>query len=101
MDIPAVKKWIKTALLAVVGGGIAGAVTAAFDPQRYNIRHDLGSGKLWIYFFEGAGVTFGALLLKSPLGQQVMGAYKDSQAQTAQSRAELQAAKSQLRSGPP
>jgi hypothetical protein len=79
------KKWLKTTLMAVVGGGVAAAVTAAFDPQKYNIAHDLGSGKLWLYFFEGAGVTFIALLMKSPLGQQVMTAYKDSQASVQQS----------------
>jgi hypothetical protein len=83
------KKWLKTTGMAVVGGGIASTLTAMFDPQKYNIVHDFGSGKLWVYFFEGAGVTFLALLVKSPLGQQVITAYEDSQKSVEQAKAEL------------
>lgn len=97
MDVPAVKKWLKTAVLAAVGGGVAAAVTAAFDPQKWSITHDLGSGKLWLYFFEGASVTFGALLLKSPLGQQVIGSYQQSQKQVAEDRAALDKVKADLK----
>jgi hypothetical protein len=97
MDNEAALKWLKTALLAAAGGGIAAAVTAAFDPQKYNIAHDLGSGKMWIYFFQGFAVTFGALLLKSPLGQKVMTTYKDSQAQLKESQASIEATKAELK----
>ena len=96
---PEVKKWVKTALLAAIGGGIAASVTAAFDPKKYDIAHDLGSGKLLIYFLQGFAVTFGALLLKSPLGQKAMSAYKDSQTTLADSEQHVAAAKAQLKPG--
>jgi hypothetical protein len=89
------KSWLKTALMAAGGGGIAGAVAAAFDPKKYDIRHDIGSGKLWIFFFQGFGLTFLALLVKSPFGQQMIGAYKDSQSQLEQSRKEIERLKAQ------
>lgn len=97
MDRQELKKWLKTTAMATVGGGIGAAVTAAFDPNKYNIRHDIGSGKLWIYFFEGFGVTLAALLIKSPLGQQVMGAYRDSQTQLAANKADVEAARKQFK----
>jgi len=97
MEKQAVIKWAKTTGIAAVGGGIAGALTAAVDPSKYHFPHDLGSGKLFVYFFEGFGLTFGGMLLKSPLGQQVMGAYKDSQQQLQASKADLAAAKTELK----
>ena len=37
----------------------------------------------------GMGLTFGGMLLKSPLGQQAMSTFKDSQQQLQQSQADL------------
>jgi hypothetical protein len=90
-------KWVKTALLAALGGGIAAAVAVLFDPAKFDIAHDIGSGKLWTFFLQGAGVTFGALLLKSPLGTQVVGAYKHAQAGLAENQATVAQAKEKLK----
>lgn len=90
-------KWLKTTLIAVIGGGLAAALAAAFDPQKYNIAHDFGSGKLWDFFLEGAGMTFVALLIKSPFGQQTLGAFKDTQTQLQANRDLLQDTKADLK----
>jgi hypothetical protein len=87
------KKWIIAAVSASVGGGIAGAVTAAMDPTKYHFPHDFGSGKLWKYFLMGAGLTFGGMLLHSPLGQKLIGSYKTTQEQLAADQAKLQQSK--------
>jgi hypothetical protein len=92
------KKWTISAVVASVGGGIAGAAAAAFDPTKYKFPHDFGTGKLFPYFFTGAGLTFMGMLLHSPLGQKVMGAYKATQEQLAQSQLDLAQAKSELKS---
>lgn len=97
MDKEAVMKWFRTAAIAAVGGGIAASVAAAFDPQKYNLAHDFGSGKLWTFFFQGAGLTFGALLLKSPLGQKAMKAYRDTQEELKQNQADFEKAKTELK----
>jgi hypothetical protein len=99
MDKQKLVTWLKTTGLAVVGGGIAAVVTTLSEPE-YHFPQELVSGKLFIHFLGGAAVTFAALLLKSPLGQQTMAAYKDSQAQLAQSKADLAAAKEALKSPP-
>jgi hypothetical protein len=91
-------KWLKTALIAAVGGGIAGASAAAMNPAEYKFPQDLGSGKLWVFFLMGAGTTLVALLLKSPLGQQATTAFKDSQQQLQESQAEIKDAKAELKS---
>jgi len=96
---PKIIKWIKTTLLAAVGGGIAAAVAVLFDPAKFNIAHDIGSGKLWTFFLQGAGVTFGALLLKSPLGEKVIGAYKNAQTGLAENQAAVANAKAKLEKG--
>lgn len=69
MDTSGAKKWLKTSGLAALGGGIAAVVATAADPSKYHFPRDLGTGKMWPYFFSGASMTFGALLLKSPLGK--------------------------------
>jgi hypothetical protein len=94
---PNVKKWFRTSVLAGLGGGIAGAFAAATDATKYNFPHDLGSGKLWKFFFMGAAITFGGLLIKSPFGQQMMGAYKQSQEDLAASQAALEETKAALK----
>lgn len=100
MNIPGAAKWVRTAIISCLGGGIAGAFAAAMDPTKYDLSHDIGSGKLWKFFGLGALLTLGALLLKSPLGQQVMSAYKDSRAQLEQNKADLEAVKNALKKPP-
>jgi hypothetical protein len=95
----AVIKWLKTAVIAALGGGIAAIVATAADPAKYHFPRDLGSGKMWPYFLQGIALTFGAMLLKSPLGQKVVEAMKDSQAQLKQSQADLAQAKDDLKTG--
>ena len=92
-----INPWIKTSLLAALGGGIAGVAAAATNPALYRFPQDLGSGKMWIHFFTGAAVTFGALCLKSPVGQKVMLSFKDSQTQLEQSKADLAAARESIK----
>lgn len=95
------RKWLKTTAIAVIGGGLAAATTMALDPTRYHFPHDIGSGKLLIQFFSGAGITFLALLLKSPLGQQVMASYKETQIQMKGDQALITESKTELRSASP
>jgi hypothetical protein len=95
-----INPWVKTTLFATVGGGIAAAFTAALDPSKYHFPADVGSGKLWAYFFEGAIMVGAALLIKSPLGQQVMTSYKESQAQLKESQEALAQAKADLKGKP-
>jgi hypothetical protein len=64
---------------AVLGGGVAGAFTAAMDPAKYHFPHDFGSGKLIKYFFMGAFLTLGGLVLHSPWGHKMMAGYRKSQ----------------------
>lgn len=77
-DIEGFKNWIKVALLSAIGGGIAGATSAVIDPSRFHFPHDFGSGKLWEYFLEGALLTFGAMVLKSPIGMKMLGSFNES-----------------------
>lgn len=97
MSIETAKKWVKTTGLAILGGGIAGAFSAMWDPNKYSILHDLGSGKLWKYFGMGAALTFGGMLLHSPLGQKVVGSIKESQEQLKRTQEELKDTKAQLK----
>lgn len=96
MDTSGAKKWLKTSGLAALGGGIAAVVATAMDPSKYQFPRDFGTGKMWPYFFSGMGVTFAALLMKSPLGQKAMKEYQDSQAQLAADREELERIKSRI-----
>jgi hypothetical protein len=101
MDMQGVVKWLKTAGLAAGGGGVAGAFAAAMDPSKYVFPHDFGSGKLWKYFFMGAALTFGGLLIKSPLGQSMMSAYKQSQADLEASKRTVAETKAALKEKAP
>jgi hypothetical protein len=100
MDIHPAIKWIRTAVVAMLGGGLAGGLSALFDPTKYRFPHDLGSGKLWKYVFMGWGLTLGGLLIKSPLGQQTMQAYRDAQAQLKADQEELEKCKAELKDKP-
>jgi hypothetical protein len=100
MTMEKAKKWIITTAGACVGGGIAGAFTAAMDPSKYHFPQDFGSGKLWKYFGMGVALTFGGMLLHSPLGQKVMGSYKATQEQLAQDQRDLDQAKKDLKAAP-
>lgn len=62
--------WIKSVVVPIIGGGLAGAFTAALDPSKYHFPHDFGSGKLWEYFFMGAVLTASGMLAKSQFGQK-------------------------------
>jgi hypothetical protein len=41
--------------------------SAMSDDTLYRWPSDIGSGKMWKYFFVGAGLTLATLLVKSPL----------------------------------
>ena len=97
MDTKAAITWTRTAVLTALGGGIAAVVATAADPQKYRFPQDLGSGRMWPYFLTGMGLTFGGMLIRSPLGQKAMGAYQKSQAQMASDKAELEALKAQFK----
>lgn len=93
------RKWLYSTLLAVLGGGIAGAFSAAMDPTKYTFPHDFGSGKLWKFFFMGGALTLAGMALHSPLGQRLMAGFKESQAQLQQSQNEIAQTKSDLQAG--
>jgi hypothetical protein len=93
----AIVKWTKTAVIASLGGGVAAAFTAAMDPSKYRFPNDFGSGKLWPFFFQGAGLIFVGLLLKSPFGKEVMGSIQKAKEDTAESQAAIQKTKDDLR----
>jgi len=97
MDFVAIRKWVVGATGSALGGGIAGAAAAAFDPAKYRFPQDFGTGKLLPYFFTGAGLTLGGMLLHSPLGQKIMGTFKATQQQLADTQKELQQAKAELK----
>lgn len=90
-------KWIKTLVLAGLGGGFVAGISAAMDPVKYSFPADLGSGKLWKYVVAGAALTMGALLVRSPLGQKAMQELKESQAQLAEDREALEKIKTELK----
>lgn len=94
MDTRASIKWIKTSALAALGGGIAAVIATAMDPTKYRFPRDFGTGKLWPYFFSGAGVT---LLVRSPLGRWAMSAYRETQAQLEADREALEKLKAQAK----
>jgi hypothetical protein len=83
-------KMLSSTLLAALGGGIAGAFSAAMNPAVYSFPKDFGSGKLWKFFFMGAGLTISGMVLHSPLGQKIM-------AQVQQSHDAVEQAKTQLK----
>jgi hypothetical protein len=92
-----VLKWSKTTIIAALGGGFAAAFTAAMDPSKYRFPNDLGSGKLWPYFFQGAGLIFVGLILKSPFGQKVLADFKQARSEMAESQADIAQAKAELK----
>jgi hypothetical protein len=98
MDKQATIGWLKTAAITAVGGGIAGIFSAVMDPSKYSFPADLGSGKMWKYCFMGAVLTLGGLLLKSPLGQRAVSAFKDSQQLLKDSKEAISAAQADLKS---
>lgn len=55
------KSKLLIAVSAILGGGISGCTAAMLDPTKYNIHQDLGSGKLWKFFFMGAALTLGGI----------------------------------------
>lgn len=92
-----INPWIKTSIIATVGGGIAGAFAAAMDPSKYRFPHDFGSGKLWEFFFEGAVTVGAATLIKSPFGQGVLAAFKDSQKQLKEGKDDIAKTKADIK----
>lgn len=94
-----INPWVRTMLIATVGGGIAAMVAAAMDPTKWRFPQDLGSGKLLPFFFEGAGAMFLGLLIKSPLGQRFMASYKESQTQLAEGKQAIADTKADLKAG--
>ncbi len=90
------KAWLKTTILAGLGGGIAAMFAAANDPTKYVFPRDFGSGKLWPFFFQGAAITIGALLIKSPLGQKMMTEIKASDKQIRDAEDKLQKDREEL-----
>jgi hypothetical protein len=64
-----VRRWFFISLFSALGGGIASSVAALADPTKYHFPHDLGTGRMWPFFLQGAGVTLAAMLLKSPAGK--------------------------------
>lgn len=98
--VPAVsnlKRWLITTAGAVLAGGVTGMITAACDPSKYRFPQDFGSGKLWPFFFTGAGLTFFGVLIRSPFGQKIMAGFHASQAQLKQTQLDIEKAKSDLR----
>jgi hypothetical protein len=96
-DVSTARKWIFGAVGSALGGGIAGAGAAAFDPGKYRFPQDFGSGKLWPFFFMGFGLTLGGYILRSPWGQKVMTMFQQSQSDLEQSRKDLEKAKADLK----
>jgi len=94
MDI---KSWAKTAIIASLGGGFASMFTAAMDPAKYSFPKDFGSGKLWPFFFQGAGLVFVGMILKSPFGQHMMSSFRQSQAQMKEDREAIDTVKQELK----
>jgi hypothetical protein len=92
------KKWIISSIAASITGGISAAITTAMDPAKYKFPQDFGSGKLWPSFLAGTGAVFLGMLLRSPMGQKLIGTYKDTQAQLAQNQKELDQAKAEIKS---
>lgn len=92
------KAWVKTVVVAAIGGGVPAGFTAVMDPQKFGIH--FGNGRLLLIMLQGAAVAVGALWLRSPQGQQIMGAFKQGQQQGANDLAMLQKAKSDLQGTP-
>lgn len=92
-----INPWLKTAIFAALGGGVAGSVAALADPTKYRFPQDLGSGRMWPFFLSGAAMTVGAMLLKSPLGQSAMKAYTESQEQLKADKALLEQTKQDIK----
>jgi hypothetical protein len=97
MDKQAVMKWLKTCIVAGLGAGIASMVAALSDPTKYRFPQDLGSGKMWPYFLSGAAMTIGALLIKSPFGQQALTTFKESQTQLKESQGLIEETKTEIK----
>lgn len=87
--IPDWKGLLKTIIIGGLGGGIAAIVATLADPSKYVFPRDLGSGKMWPFFFSGAAVAIGALFLKSPFGSKIMGQLKENQQTIADTKAGL------------
>ena len=97
MDRAETIKWVRTALISSVSGGVMAAIAAACDPSKYRFPADLGSGKLWPFFLAGAGAMFAGALLKSPLGQSAMQSYQDARAELEQAKKDIDKAKESLK----
>jgi hypothetical protein len=91
------KAWFKTLIIGGFGGGIAGAVAAIADPTKYRFPQDVGTGKLWPFFFQGAFLTIGALCLKSPFGINLTTSLKDAQKQLRESKETIAETKAALK----
>lgn len=62
-----INRWVKTGVIAAIGGGIAGMFDAAMDPAKYQVPQDIGSGKLVRHFLIGAALTLIGVLFRSPI----------------------------------
>lgn len=91
------RKSVAPAILAILGGCVAGSFAAMMDPTKYDITHDLGSGKLWKFFFMGGALTLAGMVLHSPFGQRFTSSIKQSQEQIEQTKRELAQAKEDLK----
>lgn len=58
------KAWLKTAAVAVVGGGMPAVLADVLDPAKFQIRY--GNGRLALVILQGAAIAVGALFLQSP-----------------------------------
>jgi hypothetical protein len=92
-----INPWVKTGVVTALGGGIAGIFSAAMDPAKYQFPQDLGSGKMWKYCFMGMALTLGGMLLKSPIGQKTLTAFKDSQQQLQQAKEDIEKVQAELK----
>jgi hypothetical protein len=92
---PAIR-WGISAGISALGGGVAASVAALSDPSKYRFPQDLGSGKMWPFFLQGAGLVFVGMLLKSPMGQKVLSSVKESQGSLKESQQLIEDTKSDL-----
>lgn len=88
------KEWLKSAVVAVVGGACAATSAIIMDPTKFNLSNGLKDEAL--IALQGAVVGLGALFIRSPLGSSLVSALREAKVQSAADKALIEQLQEQL-----
>lgn len=88
--------WLKTLAVAAAGGALTGGLAALLDPSHFNLKDWIDEEHVAEMAAEGAVISAGAFLLRSPMGQKLLHFAQEAQEQAAADKKQLESLKETL-----